>query len=100
MVLLTQLQSIPTVTPVQAHQIHDAIDFAMRVRREVFPMMDHTKLPVDFEQFTEHYLDSDDSIFLVAMKGMRASSVRLGYYHMMDVSGRGRSICSSSRLPK
>lgn len=67
MVLLTQLQSIPTVTPVQAHQIHDAIDFAMRVRREVFPMMDHTKLPVDFEQFREHYLDSDGSIFLVAM---------------------------------
>ncbi|CAM4525717.1 GNAT family N-acetyltransferase [Paenibacillus xylanexedens] len=65
--LLTQLQSIPTVTPVQAHQIHDAIDFAMRVRREVFPMMDHTKLPVDFEQFREHYLHSDGSIFLVAM---------------------------------
>ncbi|WP_339783182.1 GNAT family N-acetyltransferase [Paenibacillus sp. FSL R7-0313] len=67
--LLTQLQSIPTVTPVQAHQIHDAIDFAMRVRREVFPMMGHTKLPVDFEQFREHYLDSNDAIFLVAMMG-------------------------------
>ncbi|WP_433744423.1 GNAT family N-acetyltransferase [Paenibacillus amylolyticus] len=65
--LLTQLQSIPTVTPVQSHQIDDAIDFAMRVRREVFPMMDHTKLPEDFEQFREHYLDSDGSIFLVAM---------------------------------
>lgn len=67
--LLTQLQNIPTVTPVQAHQIEDAIDFAMRVRREVFPMMDHTRLPVDFEQFREHYLDSDDAIFLVAKMG-------------------------------
>lgn len=67
--LLTQLQNIPTVTPVQAHQIEDAIDFAMRVRREVFPMMDHTRLPVDFEQFKEHYLDSDDAIFLVAKMG-------------------------------
>lgn len=66
---MTQLQSIPTVTPLQAHQIDDAIDFAMRVRREVFPMMDHTKLPVDFEQFREHYLDSDGAIFLVAMTG-------------------------------
>ncbi|WP_336764536.1 GNAT family N-acetyltransferase [Paenibacillus sp. USHLN196] len=65
---LTQLQ-IPTVVPVQAHQIHDAINFAMRVRREVFPMMDHTRLPVDFEQFREHYLGSDDAIFLVAMLG-------------------------------
>lgn len=69
MVSLTQLQNIPTVTPVQVHQIEDAIDFAMRVRKEVFPMMDHTKLPVDFEQFREHYLDSDGSIFLVAMMG-------------------------------
>lgn len=67
--LLTQLQSIPTVTPVQAHQIHDAIDFAMRVRREVFPMLDHTRLPMDFEQFREHYMDSDDSVFLVALMG-------------------------------
>lgn len=66
---LTQLQRIPTVAPVQEHQIHDAIDFAMRVRREVFPMMDHTRLPVDFQQFREHYLDSDGAIFLVAKMG-------------------------------
>ncbi|MGN7413459.1 GNAT family N-acetyltransferase [Paenibacillus sp. SAF-068] len=67
--VLTELQNIPTVTPVQAHQIDDAIDFAMRVRREVFPMLDHTRLPLDFEQFSEHYLNSDGSIFLVAMMG-------------------------------
>ncbi|OMF15583.1 GNAT family N-acetyltransferase [Paenibacillus amylolyticus] len=41
----------------------------MRVRREVFPMMDHTRLPVDFEQLREHYLNPDDAIFLVAKMG-------------------------------
>ncbi|WFR60624.1 hypothetical protein P9222_18760 [Paenibacillus amylolyticus] len=81
---MTQLQNIPTVTPVQTYQIDDAIDFAMRVRREVFPMLDPTRLPLDFEQFREHYLDSDHAIFLVAMMGIRASSELLGYYHMMD----------------
>ncbi|PWW43883.1 acetyltransferase (GNAT) family protein [Paenibacillus pabuli] len=47
--------------------MNDAIDFAMRVRKEVFPMMDHEKLPVDLEQFREHYLDSPDAVFLVAV---------------------------------
>ncbi|WP_440109501.1 GNAT family N-acetyltransferase [Paenibacillus sp. QZ-Y1] len=65
--LLTQLQTEPRVITIQEYQMNDAIDFAMRVRREVFPMMDHTRLPVDFQQFKEHYLDSDDAIFLVAV---------------------------------
>ncbi|WP_348982112.1 GNAT family N-acetyltransferase [Paenibacillus sp. SZ31] len=69
MEFLTQLQIIPTVAAVQEHQVHDAIDFAMRVRKEVFPMMDHTRLPADFEQFREHYLDSECAIFLVAEMG-------------------------------
>ncbi|PQP82273.1 GNAT family N-acetyltransferase [Paenibacillus sp. PCH8] len=41
----------------------------MRVRREVFPMLDHTTLPVDFQQFREYYLDSPEAIFLVAVMG-------------------------------
>lgn len=64
---MTQLQATPRVIAIQAHQMNDAIDFAMRVRKEVFPMMDHEKLPVDLEQFKEHYLDSADAVFLVAV---------------------------------
>lgn len=64
---MTQLQAAPRVIAIQEHQMNDAIDFAMRVRKEVFPMMDHEKLPVDLEQFREHYLDSADAVFLVAV---------------------------------
>ncbi|MFB8375812.1 GNAT family N-acetyltransferase [Paenibacillus taichungensis] len=64
---VTQLQAVPKVIAIQEHQINDAIDFAMRVRKEVFPMLDHEELPVDLEQFKEHYLDSADAVFLVAV---------------------------------
>ncbi|MDR9746637.1 GNAT family N-acetyltransferase [Paenibacillus taichungensis] len=64
---VTQLQAVPKVIAIQEHQINDAIDFAMRVRKEVFPKLDHEELPVDLEQFKEHYLDSADAVFLVAV---------------------------------
>ncbi|MFC9709763.1 GNAT family N-acetyltransferase [Paenibacillus sp. NPDC056933] len=57
----------PRVIAIQEHQMNAAIDFAMRVRREVFPMIDHERLPADLEQFREHYLDSADAVFLVAV---------------------------------
>ncbi|SLJ90277.1 Acetyltransferase (GNAT) family protein [Paenibacillus sp. RU5A] len=64
---VTQLQAVPRVIAIQEHQMKDAIDFAMRVRKEVFPMLDHEELPVDLEQFKEHYLDSAVTVFLVAV---------------------------------
>ncbi|WP_289371763.1 GNAT family N-acetyltransferase [Paenibacillus silvae] len=66
---MTEYQMKPKVNPVQSHEIQEAIDFAMRVRGEVFPMIDPSVLPKDFQQFTEHYLDRNDSIFLVARLG-------------------------------
>jgi GNAT superfamily N-acetyltransferase len=66
-VFLAQFQTKPRVIAIQEHQMNDAIDFAMRVRREVFPMIDHERLPADLEQFREHYLDSADAVFLVAV---------------------------------
>lgn len=57
------------VRPVQSHEISEAIDFAMRVRSEVFPMIDHTVLPKDFEQFNEHYMNRKDTAFVVARLG-------------------------------
>ncbi|MCM3171631.1 GNAT family N-acetyltransferase [Paenibacillus sp. MER 99-2] len=66
---MTQFLIKPTVSPVQVHQIQEAIDFAMRVRREVFTMLDHTRLPLDLEQFSAHYMESKDAIFLVATVG-------------------------------
>ncbi|SDK62095.1 Acetyltransferase (GNAT) family protein [Paenibacillus sp. ov031] len=65
--VVTQLQVVPRVIAIQEHQMKDAIDFAMRVRKEVFPMLDHEELPVDLEQFKEHYLDSAVTVFLVAV---------------------------------
>ncbi|WP_339844239.1 GNAT family N-acetyltransferase [Paenibacillus sp. FSL W7-1088] len=64
---MTHLQATPRVIAIQEHQMNDAIDFAMRVRKEVFPMLDHGKLPVDLEQFKERYLDAADAVFLVAV---------------------------------
>src|SRR5687768_10659609 len=59
----------PEIKPVQAHEIQEAIGFAMRVRSEVFPMIDHTVLPKDFQQFKEHYINRKDTVFLVARLG-------------------------------
>lgn len=64
---LAQFEIKPRVIAIQEHLMNDAIDFAMRVRREVFPMIDHERIPTDLEQFREHYLDSADAIFLVAV---------------------------------
>ncbi|MFS0868339.1 GNAT family N-acetyltransferase [Paenibacillus xylanilyticus] len=65
--MLTQFQTVPKIMKVQLNQIEDAVDFAMRVRREVFPMMDHGQLPADLLQFREHYMDRTDAVFLIAV---------------------------------
>ncbi|CAI6056206.1 hypothetical protein PAECIP112173_01597 [Paenibacillus sp. JJ-100] len=63
---MTEPQMKPHVRPVQSHEISEAIDFAMRVRNEVFPMIDHTVLTKDFQQFNEHYMNRKDTTFVVA----------------------------------
>ncbi|WP_339830947.1 GNAT family N-acetyltransferase [Paenibacillus sp. FSL R7-0272] len=66
MIWLTEHQVKPEVRPVQSHEIQEAIDFAMRVRSEVFPMMSHSVLPKDFEQFDEYYMNRNDTVFVIA----------------------------------
>ncbi|WP_145413257.1 GNAT family N-acetyltransferase [Paenibacillus xylanexedens] len=66
---MTEHQMKPEVRPVQSHEIQETIDFAMRVRSEVFPMMDHSVLPKDFEQFNEHYMNRNDTVFVIARAG-------------------------------
>lgn len=65
--MVKQLQTVPKVMKVQLHQIEQAVDFAMRVRREVFPMMNHEQIPVDLMQFREHYMETAGAVFLVAV---------------------------------
>lgn len=67
--VLTEVHMKPVVKPVQSNEIEEVIEFAMRVRAEVFPMIDPSVLPKDFQHFTEQYLDRDDAIFLVARLG-------------------------------
>ncbi|WP_434750690.1 GNAT family N-acetyltransferase [Paenibacillus amylolyticus] len=59
----------PEVRPVQSHEIQEVINFAMGVRSEVFPMMDPTELPKDFEQFRDTYINRKDTTFLLARMG-------------------------------
>ncbi|MGO4527809.1 GNAT family N-acetyltransferase [Paenibacillus sp. 2TAF8] len=66
---MTEHQMKPEVRPVQSHEIQEAIHFAMGVRSEVFPMMDHSVLPKDFEQFSEHYMNRKDTVFVIARLG-------------------------------
>lgn len=62
-----QLQAMPKVMAIQEHQVDAAVRFAMKVRREVFPMLNHETLPQDLLHFHEHYMHSDQSKFLVAV---------------------------------
>ncbi|WP_342551531.1 GNAT family N-acetyltransferase [Paenibacillus sp. FSL R7-0652] len=66
---MTEVNTKVVVRPVQSHEIEEAIEFAMRVRGEVFPMIDPSVLPKDFQQFTEHYLHREDAVFLIARLG-------------------------------
>ena len=59
----------PEVSPVQPHEIQETIHFAMRVRSEVFSMMDNSVLPKDLEQFEQHYMNRKDAVFVVARLG-------------------------------
>ncbi|MBB6023090.1 GNAT superfamily N-acetyltransferase [Paenibacillus sp. JGP012] len=86
---MTEQQLKPEVKPVQSHEIQEAIDFAMRVRSEVFSMIDPSVLPKDFQQFTEHYLDRNDAIFLVARLGEAGIVGSIG---IMPYDGRIQAI--------
>ena len=87
-----QPPSTPKVMKIQEHQIEAAVRFAMNIRREVFPMLDPDILPTDLLHFNEHYMNSDQSTFLVAVtdQGEIVGSVGILPYddRIAEIAGR------------
>ncbi|WP_122709398.1 GNAT family N-acetyltransferase [Pseudomonas viridiflava] len=55
-----------TIQEVTRAEIPETIDFAMRARAEVFPMLDAAVLPADLAAFEQVYLNGDRGKFLTA----------------------------------
>ncbi|RMQ50835.1 Acetyltransferase [Pseudomonas cichorii] len=55
-----------TISEVQPADIHATIDFVMRARGEIFPMLDAAVLPADLADFERVYLHADSGKFLIA----------------------------------
>ena len=55
-----------TVTEVTPSDIPGTIDFVMRARAEIFPMLDAGHLPDDLERFEQVYLQEHGGKFLIA----------------------------------
>ncbi|MCV4340827.1 GNAT family N-acetyltransferase [Pseudomonas capsici] len=56
-----------TITEVQPADIPRTIDFVMRSRAEIFPMLDASVVPADLADFERVYLNAQDGRFLIAL---------------------------------
>lgn len=81
------------ITQATDADIPDILDFVMRARAEIFPMLDPLKVPDDLARFPEVYLSGEDGRFLIARhKGEIVAAVGyLPYDHrfaQLDYHGR------------
>lgn len=58
------------IIPVQAQHIPAVLDFVLRARAQIFPMLEGASLPADLAQFQRVYVDEGcGGRFLVALRG-------------------------------
>ncbi|MFJ4142806.1 GNAT family N-acetyltransferase [Pseudomonas sp. NPDC089734] len=81
------------LTEVQPADIRETIDFVMRSRAEIFPMLDATVVPADLANFEQVYLGAETGKFLIARcEGEIIAAIGyLPYDHrfpQLDYSGR------------
>lgn len=56
-----------SVQKVPVQRIPETIDYVMKCRRKLFPMLDHDRLPPDLKYFKEVYLDHPLGAFFIAV---------------------------------
>ncbi|MBB1138128.1 GNAT family N-acetyltransferase [Myroides sp. WP-1] len=54
------------ITPVGANQVEEIVTYVRNFRKDLFPMLDHTKIPRDVLEFKETYVDHPQGCFLQA----------------------------------
>ncbi|OUY07660.1 hypothetical protein CAP51_07920 [Acinetobacter populi] len=47
------------LTPADCHEFDQIVDFIMRSRKQLFPMLDHQQLPDDLAHFQQTFIDDD-----------------------------------------
>lgn len=57
------------IVPVDAQHIPAVLDFVLRARSQIFPMLEGASLPADLAQFQRVYLEDGDGRFLIALRG-------------------------------
>ena len=57
------------IVSVEAQQIPAVLDFVLRARAEIFPMLEGASLPADLAQFQRVYLEDGGGRFLIALRG-------------------------------
>ncbi|EGH26102.1 acetyltransferase, partial [Pseudomonas amygdali pv. mori str. 301020] len=55
-----------TITEVHPSEIPHTVDFVMRARAGIFPLLDTVTVPPDLAGFEQVYLDGEDGKFLIA----------------------------------
>ncbi|GAO93405.1 hypothetical protein PSA5_11830 [Pseudomonas syringae pv. actinidiae] len=94
-----------TITEVHPADIPQTVDFVMRARAEIFPLLDTVTVPPDLAGFEQVYLSGKDGKFLIARCDERiiAAVGYLPYDHrfpQLDYTGAGPSrscACTSPR---
>lgn len=54
------------IRKVQANERNQIIEFMMRIRKEIFPMLSQDKLPPDLLYFNKFYMDQDNAAIFAA----------------------------------
>lgn len=57
------------IVSVEAQQIPAVLDFVLRARVQIFPMLEGASLPADLAEFQQVYLEDGGGRFLIALRG-------------------------------
>jgi len=57
---------VETIRKVGKAEYNQVVEFVMRLRKEIFPMLNHDQLPLDLLHFDQYYLDTEKSAFFAA----------------------------------
>lgn len=72
------------ISTIQEEEISEIVHYVKSVRKTLFPMLDHTKVPKDLQFFRETYLENPMAVFLQA----RDNGKLIGVIGMMQYDNR------------
>lgn len=61
-----KIQQEYTIKKVQKDNCHQVIEFIMRIRGEIFPMLSQSELPADLLDFEQHYIHEENAVLYAA----------------------------------